>query len=253
MGKLFNQEIAIVTGGASGIGRATALEFSKEGAKVVVADILEKEGNETVALIYASGGDAIFVKCDVSSQHDVEALVKKTVEKYGRLDIAFNNAGIEGDQAFTVDCSIENWDKVINVNLKSVFLCMKYQIPEMLKRGKGAIVNCSSVAGLSGFPGIPAYAASKHGLIGLTKSTALEYARQGIRINVVCPGVINTPMIERYHKGDPEREKQLIRSEPMGRMAEPEEVATLVVFLCSDKASFITGYPYAVDGGYVAP
>lgn len=252
MAKLFKGEVAIVTGASSGIGRASALEFAKEGAKVVVADVSEKEGKETVDMVKKSGGEAIFVKCDVSIPKDVEQMVKKAVSAFGRLNMAFNNAGVEGDQAFTVDCTDENWDRVININLKGVWLCMKYEIPEMLKQKKGAIVNCSSVAGLVGFQGIPAYVSSKHGVVGLTKTTALEYARKGIRVNVVCPGVIETPMITRFAHSNPETEKQLIGMEPVGRMAKPSEVAALAVWLCSDKASFVTGSAVAVDGGFVA-
>jgi len=252
MAKLFKGEVAIVTGASSGIGRASALEFSKEGAKVVVADVTEKGGKETVEMIKKNGGEAIFVKCDVSNQKEVEQMVKKTISSFSRLDMAFNNAGIEGDQAFTVDCTPENWDRVLNINLKGAWLCMKYEIPEMLKQKKGAIVNCSSVAGLVGFQGIPAYVSSKHGVIGLTKTAALEYARKGIRVNVVCPGVIETPMIERFTHSDPEAEKLLIKSEPIGRMAKPEEVAALAVWLCSGKASFVTGSAITVDGGFVA-
>jgi NAD(P)-dependent dehydrogenase (short-subunit alcohol dehydrogenase family) len=252
MSKLFNGEVAIVTGASSGIGRASAIEFSKEGAKVVVADVLEKEANETVEMIRKMGGEALFVRCDVSNPNDVEQMVKKTITTFGRLDAAFNNAGIEGEQAFTMDCTLENWDHVININLKGVWLCMKYEIAEMMKQKKGAIVNCSSVAGLVGFPGIPAYVASKHGVVGLSKTAALEYAKHGIRVNAVCPGVIKTPMIDRFTHGSPEAVQQLIKIEPVGRMGGPEEVAALAVWLCSDKASFITGYPYAVDGGFVA-
>lgn len=252
MSKLFNGEVAIVTGSSSGIGRASAIEFSKEGAKVVVADVLEKGANETVELIKKNGGEAIFIKCDVSNPKEVEQMVRKTISAFGRLDVAFNNAGIEGEQAYTADCTLENWDRVININLKGIWLCMKYEIPEMIKQKKGAIVNCSSVAGLVGFPAIPAYVASKHGVVGLSKTAALEYAKQGIRVNAICPGVIKTPMIDRFTHGNAEAESQLIKMEPVGRMAGPEEVAALAVWLCSDKASFMTGYPYAVDGGFVA-
>lgn len=250
--KEFEEKVALVTGAASGIGRATALAFSREGAKVVVADVQVEGGQETVSMIEKAGGEAIFVKTDVSKSSEVEAMVKKTIEAYGRLDYAYNNAGIEGDTAPTADCTEDNWDRTININLKGVWLGMKYEIPEMLKQGKGAIVNCSSVAGLVGFLGIPAYTASKHGILGLTKTAALEYAKTGLRINAVCPGVIRTPMIERFTRGDDQAEAQLTAMEPIGRVGEPEEIASAVVWLCSDAASFVTGHSMVVDGGLVA-
>lgn len=250
MEKKFQNKVAIVTGGSFGIGRAVAIAFAAGGAKVVIADWAED--NETLNSIQSAGGDAIFVKCDVSSEADVEMLVAKTIAQYGRLDFAFNNAGIEGLSAPTHECTTENWDKTIGVNLKGVWLCMKYEIPQMLKQGKGAIVNNASIAGLVGFTNIPAYVASKHGVIGLTKNAALEYAKLGIRVNVVCPGVIKTPMIDRTTGKDKEVEKQFAGQEPIGRMGEPEEVANAVTWLCSDGASFVTGHPMAVDGGWVA-
>lgn len=243
-------KVAIVTGAAFGIGRATAIAFAREGARVVVADW--KQDDTTVNEIKALGGEAIFVPCDVSRSADVQALVKKTMDTYGRLDYAFNNAGIEGVQGATADCTEENWARTIAINLTGAFLCMKYQIPEMLKSGGGVIVNCSSVAGLVGFPGLPAYVASKHGLNGLTKTAALEYAQEGIRINSVCPGVIRTEMIDRITGKDPETEKQFESMEPMGRMGEPREIADAVVWLCSEGASFVTGHTLTVDGGFVA-
>ena len=187
MEKIFKGQVAIVTGGSFGIGKATALAFAQRGAKVAVVDWIEND--ETVNAIKAMGGEAIFIKCDVSDAEQVEAMVDKTVKTFGRLDFAYNNAGIEGTNAVTQDCTEDNWDKTISINLKGVWLCMKYQIPHMLKLGKGAIVNCSSIAGLVGFTGIPAYVASKHGVVGLTKCAALENAKTGIRINVVNPGV----------------------------------------------------------------
>jgi NAD(P)-dependent dehydrogenase (short-subunit alcohol dehydrogenase family) len=246
----FKDKVALVTGGTSGIGRATAIAFAEKGAKVVVVDWIENE--ETLNLIKASGGEAIFVKCDVSKATDVKAMVEKTIAAFGRLDYAFNNAGIEGATAKTSDCTEENFDKTIGVNLKGIWLCMKYEIPEILKQGKGVIVNCSSVAGLVGFGGLPAYVASKHGVIGLTKTAALEYAKLGIRVNAVCPGVIKTPMMDRLTGSKKEAEDQFTGLEPVGRMGQPEEIANAVVWLCSDEASFVTGIAMAVDGGFVA-
>jgi NAD(P)-dependent dehydrogenase (short-subunit alcohol dehydrogenase family) len=245
-------KVTIVTGGGSGIGRATALAFAREGAKVVVADIVIAGGEETVRMIKAAGGEAIFVKTDVVKTAEVEALVKKTVDTYGRLDCAFNNAGIEGEIAPTADCTEENWDRVVDVDLKSVWLCMKYEIQQMLKQGSGAIVNTASVAGLVGFQGIPAYVAAKHGVNGLTKTAALEYAKSGIRVNAVCPGVIQTPMVERAFRSSPQFGEAAAALEPVGRLGKPEEIAEAVVWLCSDAASFVTGLPMAVDGGLIA-
>lgn len=245
-----NNKVAIVTGGSFGIGRATAILFANRGAKVVVADWVEDQ--ETVETIKKNGGEAIFVKCDVSKESEVKAMVEKTVSTFGGLDIAFNNAGIEGHSASTHECTSEIWEQTINVNLRGVWLCMKYQIPHMLKRGKGAIVNCASIAGLVGFAGLPAYVASKHGVIGLTKTAAMEYAQQGIRVNAVSPGVIRTPMIDRFTGKDKAAEKAFEEMEPMGRMGDPEEVASAVLWLCSDGASFVTGESLAVDGGWVA-
>lgn len=246
----FKSKVAIVTGGSFGIGRATALAFAKKGAKVIVVDW--KENTETIDLIKKSGGDALFIKCDVSKSSDVKAMISATIATFGRLDYAFNNAGIEGESAPTQDCSEENWDKTIGVNLKGIWLCMKYEIAEMLKHGKGAIVNCSSVAGLVGFAGLPAYVASKHGVIGLTKTAALEYAKDGIRVNAVCPGVIKTAMMDRLTGEKEEVEEKFISLEPMARMGKPEEIANAVVWMCSDEASFVTGHAMTIDGGFVA-
>lgn len=246
----FEGKVAIVTGGSFGIGKATAIAFAKRGAKVVVADWVED--NETIDSIKSINGEAIFVKCDVSNPDQVVALIDKTISTYGRLDYAFNNAGIEGESAPTQDCTEENWEKTININLKGVWLCMKHQILHMLKNGKGAIVNNASIAGLVGFPGIPAYVASKHGVLGLTKNASLENAKLGIRVNAVCPGVIKTPMIDRFTGKDKEVEKQFETMEPIGRMGEPDEVAEAVIWLCSDAASFVTGITMPVDGGWVA-
>jgi NAD(P)-dependent dehydrogenase (short-subunit alcohol dehydrogenase family) len=245
----FKERVALVTGAGSGIGRASAVAFGEAGARVVVADIATQSALETVRVIKDTGGTAAFVKADVTSSIDVRNLVEETVTIYGRLDFAHNNAGIEGDLAKTADCSEENWEKVIATNLKSIWLCLKYEIPQMVSEARGVIVNTSSVYGLIGCErGMPAYAASKHGIIGLTKTAALEYAASGIRVNVVCPGAVKTAFRERLvaKSGDgyngPERY-------PLGRIAEPAEVAHAVIWLCSDEASFITGSAIVVDGG----
>ena len=245
-------KVAFITGAANGIGRATAMAFAQNGAHVIAVDSNSDAGALTTAKIQEAGGSAHFLKCDVSNGSDVKYAVSKTVSIYGRLDYAFNNAGIEGIQGMTPDCSEENWDEVINVNLKGVWLCMKNQIPHMLKQGSGSIVNCSSIAGMIGFPGIPAYVASKHGVIGLTKTAALEYAKSNLRVNAVCPGVIQTPMIERFTHGEAQLRNQLIGGEPVGRIGQPVEVAAAVLWLCSDQSSFVTGHSLVVDGGWVA-
>ena len=250
-GRLDNK-IALVTGAGSGIGRATALVFAREGAKVVVSDIVVEGGQETVQQIEAAGGEAIFVKADVSQAADVETLVAKTVETYGRLDCAFNNAGIEGGVKPTIDCTEEEFDRTIAVNLTGVWLCMKYEIQQMLSQGGGTIVNTASAAGLVGFPGLPDYVASKHGVVGLTKTSALEYAKSGIRVNAVCPGVIQTPMVERGAQLSPGFDELAVSMEPVGRFGQPAEIGEAVVWLCSDAASFVTGIPMQVDGGLVA-
>jgi NAD(P)-dependent dehydrogenase (short-subunit alcohol dehydrogenase family) len=245
-------KVALVTGGSSGIGRATALAFARQGARVVVADIVEEGGRETLDMIQKAGGEAIFVKVDVTRADEVESMVKKAVDNYGRLDCAFNNAGVGGEIAAIENSREETWDRVLAINLKSVWLCMKYEVPQMLSQGGGAIVNTASVAGLIGFPAQAAYVASKHGVIGLTKSAALDHARSGIRVNAICPGVIRTPMIGRRLDAKPHREAAFIAMEPVGRLGEPEEIAEAAVWLCSDAASFVTGHSMAVDGGLVA-
>lgn len=250
MEKIFENSVVIITGGSFGIGRAAVVAFAKRGAKIVIADWIENQ--ETLDEIKALGADGIFIKCDVSSDTDVKNMVERTISQYGRLDYAFNNAGIEGLSAPTHECTIENWERTIGINLKGVWLCMKYEIQQMLKQGKGAIVNNASIAGLVGFQNIPAYVASKHGVIGLTKNAALEYAKLGIRVNVVCPGVIKTPMIDRFTGKSKEVEKQYESMEPVGRLGQPEEVAEAVVWLCSDSSSFITGDAIPVDGGWTA-
>jgi len=248
----YRDKVVLVTGGSYGIGRAAAIGFAQRGAKVVIADLDVKRGEETLQRIKAAGGDAIFVKTDVSSEADVEALVKKAVQTYGKLDCAFNNAGIHKQFVSIVDFVAKDWDEMINVNLKSVWLCMKYEIRQMLKQGKGAIVNTSSAAGLVGAPSNPAYPASKHGVVGITKSTALEFARKGIRVNCVCPGPTRTGMNEELTATNPEMVKAMDQKVPMGRIGEPEEVAAAAIFLCSDEASYITGHALPVDGGIVA-
>jgi NAD(P)-dependent dehydrogenase (short-subunit alcohol dehydrogenase family) len=245
-------KVGIVTGGTSGIGRDTAVLFAKAGAKVVVAGRREAEGKETVDLIRAAGGEALFVKTDVSRAAEVQALLQKTVEKFGRLDVAFNNAGIEGNWIPIAEQSEEDWDRVIDINLKGVWLCLKYEIQQMLKQGGGGtIVNMASVAGHIGSPGAAAYCASKHGVMALTKTAALENARNGIRVNVVCPAVIETPMSERLF-GAPEINKFALGLHPIGRFGKPMEVAEAVVWMLSSRASFMTGQSIVLDGGMLA-
>jgi NAD(P)-dependent dehydrogenase (short-subunit alcohol dehydrogenase family) len=252
MAELLKGKVALVTGASSGIGRASALTFARAGARVVVADVVVAGGEETVRLITAAGGEAIFVKADMAKAAEVEAMVNTAVAAFGRLDCAHNNAGIEGVTATTSDYPEDDWERVININLKGVWLCMKYEIPQMLKQGGGAIVNTASGAGLAGVPRMPAYVASKHGVVGLTKTAALEYAKAGIRVNAVCPGVIQTPMVERVASSRPGMIEKMIAAEPIGRMGKPEEIAEAAVWLCSDAASFVTGHAMSVDGGALA-
>ena len=245
-------KVGLVTGGTSGIGRDTAVLFAKAGAKVVVAGRREQEGNETVDLIRAAGGAGLFVKADVSKASEVEALIQKAVEQFGRLDVAFNNAGIEGVWVPITRQSEEDWDRTIAINLKGVWLCLKYEIRQMLKQGVGgAIVNMASVTGLVGSGGAAAYSASKHGVIGLTKSAALENAKSGIRVNAVCPAVIETPMADRLF-GAPQVHKAVLGSHPIGRFGRPAEIAEAVIWMCSDRASFMTGQSLVIDGGFLA-
>src|SRR5262244_105379 len=247
-------KVALVTGGASGIGRATALTCAREGARLVIADLNEEGGQQTVHMITEKGGEAIFVQVDVSNATAVAAMLSKAVETYGRLDCAHNNAGIGSrPRAPLHECTEETWDRVLAINLKGVWLCMKYEIVQMLKQGSGAIVNTASIMGLVGsWSGTSAYNASKHGVVGLTKTAALEYASAGIRVNAVCPGYIRTPLIDHALLSRPEMEEQIIVRHPVGRMGQPEEIAEAVVWLCSDAASFVTGHTMTVDGGYVA-
>jgi NAD(P)-dependent dehydrogenase (short-subunit alcohol dehydrogenase family) len=245
-------KVVLVTGGGSGIGRATALLLAKQGAKVMIADYVPEGALKTVAMIKESGGTADCLVADVSVTKQVEMTVAKTVETYGRIDGAFNNAGIEGKMAGTIDTSEENFDRTIAINLKGVWLCMKYEIPQMLKQGGGAIVNTASIAGLVGFEGGSAYNASKHGVIGLTKTAALEYAQKNIRVNCVCPGVIQTPMVARIVDTGQMNESDLAKGEPVGRFGQPAEIGEGVVWLLSDAASFVTGHSMVIDGGWVA-
>lgn len=246
-------KVVLVTGGSTGIGRASALAFYREGAKVVVADVNVEEGNNTIHLIRENGGDAVFWEADISKAQTVETLVDKIADQYGRLDCALNNAGVVGAQGLTADCTEENWDHIIGVNLKGTWLCMKYEIRQMLKQGSGSIVNVSSVTGSVGYPTLPAYVTSKHGIVGLTKVSALEYAKSGIRINAVCPGYVRTPMLEGVFNGwSDEVETMISQHEPVGRVGKPEEIAEAVLWLSSDAASFVTGHAMAVDGGFLA-
>jgi len=245
-------KVGIVTGGTSGIGRDAAVLFAKAGAKVVVAGRRETEGKETISRIRAAGGESLFVTTDVSKAADVESLVQKTVETFGRLDVAFNNAGIEGNWIPITEQSEEDWDRTIDINLKGVWLALKYEIRQMLKQGRGgAIVNMASVAGLMGSSGAATYCASKHGVIGLTKAAALENARSGIRVNVVCPAVIETPMADRAF-ADPAFNKFALGLHPLGRFGKPIEVSEAVLWMCSDRASFMTGQSLVIDGGFLA-
>ena len=245
-------KVAIVTGGSAGIGRATAIALAGEGATVVIGDVDLAGGHAVVREIEDNGGHALFVETDVSDDRQVEQLVARTVTELGGLDIAFNNAGTEGAPAETHECTPDNWNRTLAINLTGVWSCMRHEIPAMLERGGGSIINCSSVAGLVGFSSIPAYTASKHGVVGLTKTAALEYAERGIRVNAVCPGVIDTAMVERFTGHRPEAEAAMVASEPVGRLGRPSEIADAVVWLGSARSSFVTGQAIAVDGGFVA-
>ncbi len=245
-------KVGLVTGAGSGIGRSAALALAQEGAKVVVADIVTEGGEETVKIIRETGGQAIFVKTDVTQEQQVEAMVQAAMDNFGKLDCAFNNAGMDGDTASLTSCSQELFDKVINLNLRAVWLCMKYEIQAMKKQRKGSIVNTSSVAGLTGLGGNPGYVASKHGVLGLTRMAALENARRGIRVNAICPAAIATPMVKGLLEKNPEMEPFVIGMQPMGRLGEPKEIADAVVWLCSDESSFVTGHPLPLDGGMMA-
>ena len=245
-------KVSLITGGGSGIGKASALAFAREGSKVVVADVNVDGGEQTVRLIQDTGGEATFVRADVSISSDVSDMVSHAVQTYNRLDCAFNNAGVSGGPGRVHEYTEENWSRVLNINLTGVWLCMKYEIIQMLNQGGGAIVNTASVMGLVGGSRSPAYGATKHGVVGLTKTAAVDYAREAIRVNAVCPGYIRTPMIEQGVLLDPGGEERVVSRHPMHRLGTPEEIAEAVVWLCSDAASFVTGHAMTVDGGYVA-
>jgi NAD(P)-dependent dehydrogenase (short-subunit alcohol dehydrogenase family) len=257
MAGLLDGKSALITGGGGGIGRATALAFAREGARVAVADVSAEAARETVAQVNAAGGQALSLSGDVTRDADVRAMIEGVVGAYGRLDCAFNNAGIAGWHVEaagkkTAEWSEEAFDRMIAVNLKGVWLCMKYEIAQMLKQGGGSIVNLASAAGLVGNPGSAAYGASKHGVVGLTKTGALEYARQKIRVNAVCPGAIETPMLSRIFEVIPQRGARMAEIEPVGRLGTPDEIANAVLWLCSEDSSFVTGTALSVDGGLTA-
>lgn len=252
MSMTFSGQVALVTGAANGIGRATAQAFAAEGLKVVVADVDVLGGEETVALIQAAGGEALFVSCNVTREADVQNLMARTIEAYGRLDYAFNNAGIEIEKGRLAEGSLDEFDAIMGVNVKGVWLCMKYQLPLLLAQGGGAIVNTASVAGLGAAPKMSIYAASKHAVIGLTKSAAIEYAKKKIRVNAVCPAVIDTDMFRRAYEADPKKAEFAAAMHPVGRIGKVEEIASAVLYLCSDGAAFTTGHALTVDGGATA-
>ncbi len=252
MSNTLTDKVALVTGGASGIGRATALRLAREGSRVVIADVDRAGGEETAGLVSAQGGDAAFICGDVGKAADVSAAVDLAVEQFGRLDLAVNCAGVLGSGASMIDFTEDDWDVVMGVNLKGVWLCMKHEIPAMMQSGGGAIVNVSSVAGLVGSQHSPAYAASKHGVVGLTKTAALQYAPHNIRVNCICPAAVFSPMLETLVTRNPQVGAKLKASQPNGRFASPAEIAEVAVWLCSDAASFVVGAALPVDGGYTA-
>ncbi|SFR47062.1 NAD(P)-dependent dehydrogenase, short-chain alcohol dehydrogenase family [Marinobacter daqiaonensis] len=248
----FSGKVALVTGGAAGIGAATAKAFALEGARVVVSDIDVQGGEGTVAAIAAAGGEAVFIPCDVSDNDAVSALIERSVATWGRLDIAFNNAGVDIEKSKLADGDVETYDRIMDTNVRGVWLCMKHQIPVMLEQGGGAIVNTASVAGLGAAPKMSIYSASKHAVIGLTRSAAVEYAKKGIRVNAVCPAVIDTDMFRRAAAADPRKAEMAVAMHPVGRLGQAEEIAEAVLYLCSDMAGFTTGVALPVDGGSTA-
>jgi len=252
MSMSFSGQVALVTGAAAGIGRATALAFAAQGLKVAVADLDERGGEACVAEIRAAGGEALFIGCDVTRDEQVRGMIERVLSCYGRLDYAFNNAGIEIEQGRLAEGSEAEFDAIMGVNVKGVWLCMKYQLPVMLAQGGGVIVNTASVAGLGAAPKMSIYAASKHAVIGLTKSAAIEYAKKGIRVNAVCPAVIDTDMFRRAYEADPRKAEFAAAMHPVGRVGKVEEVAAAVMYLCSDGAAFTTGHALTVDGGATA-
>src|SRR5438093_76799 len=248
----FENKVALVTGAGSGMGLAAAQAFAAEGAAVALVDINEEAARTAAGRIVAAGHRAIAIPCDVTDEGQVKAMVEQTVSAFGRLDVAFNNAGVQSLAAETADATSEEFDRVNAINLRSVWLCMKYELLQMRQQGSGAIVNNSSIGGLIGIPGRAIYHATKHGVIGLTKSAALEYASRGIRINAVCPGAIETPMVAEIVAKEPETMKDITKEQPIGRLGRPEEIGSAVLWLCSDGASFVIGHALAVDGGYTA-